>query len=225
MTTVAGPPTQQDHAPDAGRRPDRVMPPPKLRRRPMLVALGIALVVLGGMAAAWLVTTAGNTVTVLAVRADVDRGEVIGADDLVDAELPADPVIDPIPSSDLESVVGTVAARDLTAGSILTRSSTTRDQIPAVGQSIVAVTLTPGQLPSTDLRSGDVVRIVNTPRPQDDLPQANPASIDATVVGVRTVADLGQVVVDVSVPSRSAADLAVMVGTGRVAVILDGATP
>jgi hypothetical protein len=187
----------------------------------MLVALGIALVVLGGMAAAWLVTTAGNTVTVLAVRADVDRGEVIGADDLMDAHLPADPAIDPIPSSDLDSVVGKVAARDLTAGSILTRSSTTPDQIPGVGQSFVAVTLTPGQLPSTDLRSGDAVRIVNTPRPQDDLPQTNAVSIDATVVAVRELADLGQVVVDVSVPSRSAADLAVMVGTGRVALILD----
>ena len=189
----------------------------------MLVALGVALIALGGISAAWLVTSASDTVSVLAVRVDVDRGEVIAADDLIAAQLPADPAIEPIASSELDSVVGLVAARDLTAGSILTRSSTTSAQVPARGESVVAVTLTPGQLPGTDLRSGDAVRVINTPRLQDDLPMGAPKTIEATVVAVRTLESTGQVVVDVSVPTRSAPELAVLVGTGRVALILDGA--
>jgi hypothetical protein len=193
--------------------------PPKLRRRNGLIALGIALVALGGAGAAWLTTTVGQTSTVVAVRADVERGEVIEADDLTVARINSDPALQTVPENQLDSVVGQRAAVDLAAGSLLTPASTTTEVIPAPGQSLVGVTLTPAQLPAEPLLAGDPVRVIATPREQD--PVTEPTSYGATVVGVQNLPDTGQVVIDVTVPASEAGELAAQVATGRVALVLD----
>lgn len=199
-----------------------ITPPPKLRRRPALVALGVALVALGGLAAAFLVTSVTDTESVLALRVDVDRGTVIEAGDLVVAQVGADPALNPVAADERDEIVGQRAARDLSAGSLLADGSVTEEVIPAEGESLVGVALTPAQLPGTDLRSGDVVRIVNTPRAQEEVDDQQPLSIGATVVATRNVADLGQIVVDVTVPTGDAAQLAALVGTGRIVLVVDG---
>ena len=204
-----------------GEGSSAVVGPPKLRRRTGLIALGIALVCLGGAGAAYLATSVGDTAPVLTLRQDVARGEVIEAGDLTVARINGDPALRTVGESERDSIVGQRAAVDLSAGSILTPQSTTTELIPATGQSLVGVPLSPDQLPSQGLTAGDAVRIVATPREQDDPPGVAPTIYEATVVSTATLADTGQVVVDVTVPAASAGQLAAQVATGRIALVLD----
>lgn len=209
--------------PKAAPAAPQMAPPPKLRRRPMLWAVGIALIALGGLLAAWITTTVSDSESVLALRADVDRGSVIEAEDLMTVQISGDPSLKLVPAAQQADVVGQRAGRDLTAGALLPRAAITGEVIPADGDSLVGVALTRTQLPAMPLHAGDVVRVINTPRAQDDLDKGAEAfSIEATVVGVRNLADTGQVVVDVTVPTSDASQLATLVATGRVALVVDG---
>jgi hypothetical protein len=182
------------------------------------------LIALGGLVAGWAVTTVGDVQSVLAMRATVDRGTVIGASDLTVARVNLDPALRTIPAEDRDRVIGKRAAVDLAAGTNLTPDSVTTHAMPPEGRALVGVALTSAQLPAYPLRPGDTVRIVETPRTQDDPPRTNPPTTTATVVGTRKL-DTGQTVVDVSVPSGDAAALAARAATGRVALVLDSGTP
>jgi hypothetical protein len=93
--------------------------------------------------------------------------------------------------------------------------------MPAAGQSLVGVALQPAQLPTEPLRAGDRVRVVDTPTSQADPPAATPDTIPAVVVSTEALDDGRQTIVNVTVPSAQAADLAARVATGRIALILD----
>lgn len=219
----AGRPLPAEPAPEAGAAATAFAPPPKLRRRPALVALSVAFVAVGALGAAYLTTAVGNTVPVLAVRADVARGEVITADDLAVVRISLDPALSTIPGSQADAVVGMRAATDLPAGGLVTAGSVTDQDVPAVGESVVGISLRAGQMPGRELRPGDAVRVVSTPRQGDDPPLQTPASVPAVVVATRTVPETGEVVLDVTVPQSQAAGLVAAAATGRVAVVLDGA--
>lgn len=197
-------------------------PPPKLRRRPLLWALGIALIALGALGAAYVATAVSNTESVLALRADVDRGQLIDVEDLIVAQVSADPALDPVAADAQDIVIGQRATRDLNAGSLLTTDSYSDQVIPAAGDSLVGVALTSAQLPAGGVRPGETVRIINTPAAQDELPKTAPTTITATVVSLRENGDLGTLVVDVTVPTDVATDLASLVATGRIALVVDG---
>lgn len=197
-----------------------VAAPPKQRRRPALIGLGVALVALGGLGAAWLATSVSTTVEVIAVREGIARGELITADDLTTASINADPALDPVPESRLDEVVDRYAAFDLPAGTLITEGSFSGTVQPAEGEAMVGVAVTSGQLPREPLRPGDVILVVDTPNPQDDPPSSTPDSIEATVVSSTVEEETGQRIVDVVLPEVRAADLAARVATGRVSVVL-----
>ena len=209
-------------SPAAATSPKVVPAPPRTRRRRSVIAAGVALVALGGLAAAWLTTVVGNTSPVLVLSSDVTRGDVLSQQDLTVAQLPADPALSPVPAADRPAVVGQRAAVDLAAGTLLTPTSVTSEVLPADGSSLLGVALIPAQLPARALRPGDQVRVVDTPRDQDDPPTGDPVATRATVVATRALPDTGQTVVDLTVPSEQAAGLAARVATGRVALVVDG---
>ena len=93
--------------------------------------------------------------------------------------------------------------------------------MPGEGESLVGISLTPAQMPSEPLYSGDTVRIVTTPGDQGEVTEQTPVTIEATVVGVSRVEETGETVVNVSVPKEKSADLAARAATGRVALVLD----
>lgn len=198
--------------------------PPRLRRRPFLIILGVVLVAVGALLAAWVTTVVGRTEAVLVVGADITRGDVIEPGDLVVARVTPDPSLRPVAAERLDDVVGLRAAVDMPVGSLLTDAAVTERVVPAEGESVVGVALASAQLPARPLAPGDPVRIVQTPRAQEDLPDGEPASVAVTVVAVREIPDTGQSVVDVTVPSGEAARLAALVATGRVAVVVDALT-
>lgn len=194
--------------------------PVKSRRRPALAALGVVLVVTGGVGAAWLVSDAGGTVSVLAVAHDVPRGHVLEPEDLVTARTIPDAALQVVPSDHLGDLIGQRAAVSLPAGSLLTPSSTTSAVVPGEGQSVVGISLSTAQMPATTLLTGDRVRIVSTPPTQAEPPGEAPDTVQGEVVDVAAPDQAGSTTVDVLVPSLEAADLAARAATGRVALVL-----
>jgi len=210
--------TGSDPQPPAPPAPAR----PKERRRPLLIAAMIALVCLGALVSAYAYLSTSETEDVLAVRETVNRGEVIDQADLMTVQVGLDPALDPVDASQLEEVVGQRAAVDLSAGSLLTPESVTDAVLPAEGQSIVGISLTSAMMPSEPIYAGDSVRVVATPGDQGELREGtDPVSVEATVVGVRTVAETGETVVDVAVPADLAPELAARAATRKVALVLD----
>lgn len=195
--------------------------PARTRRRPGVLAAGVALVAVGALAAAYLTQVVGHTVAVVAVARSVPAGQLIGRADLTVANVNADPALRPVPADRLASLVGQRAAVDLPAGSLLTADAVAAALQPGAGRSLVGVALSPAQLPAETLRPGDRVRIVATPTAQGEPPSTTPATLTGEVVSVVGPDDAGLTVVNVSVPTGQAANLAAWVGTGRVALVLD----
>jgi Flp pilus assembly protein CpaB len=196
-------------------------PPPKLRRRPALIAAAIGAICIGALLAGWAWTATTNTQEVLVARHSIERGAVIEADDLARVRLSADPALKPVSASQLEEVVGQRASMDIAEGGMLTPDSFTSEVVPGEGQSVVGVALTPAQAPGLDLQYGDRVRVVVTPAQGEELPAGTPLTNDATVVGVNTSEETGQTVVDLLVPKADAAVLATRIATGNIALVLD----
>ncbi|MCF4120414.1 SAF domain-containing protein [Antribacter sp. KLBMP9083] len=209
--------------PAARPRPPAPAKPTRARRRPALVALGLALVALSVLATVYLTTTLGETQKVLVLVNDVARGEEITSADLRVADLPLSPSdLTPVAEGLAKTVDGKRATVDLLAGQLLTPTSYAEEVGPAEGMSVVGVSLADNQMPTrTPLTSGDRVRIVETPVAGGEPPVEDPFAIDAIVRSVAP-SDLGdQTVIDLEVDRADAAALAARAATGRVALILD----
>lgn len=196
-------------------------PPPKLRRRPALVAAAIAAICLGALLAGWAWSATTNTQEVLVARQTIERGSVITAADLERVRLSADPALNPVSGSEFNAVVGKRASLDIAAGSMLTPGSFATTVIPGTGESVVGVSLTPSRVPGLGLQSGDQVRVVVTPGQGADIPAGAPPFSEAQVVDVHTDGNSGNTVVDLLVPRADAAVLAEQAATGNVAIVLD----
>jgi len=209
--------------PEAKRRtPSSVAPPPKLRRRPLLVALSVIAVCLGALLGAWAYTSITSTQEVVAVRTAVERGQVIDREDLLTVRIGLDPALRPVPGSEINSLVGARAATDLPAGGLVTRDAVTSAVLPKTGQSVVGVALPASLMPGEPLRPGDVVRIVATPGEQGEVAASGKQrTITATVVGLFPDEEKGLTVVSVQVPYDQAAEVAARSATGKVALVLD----
>lgn len=196
---------------------------PRLRRRRSrwVLALCAALVAAGGLGTAFAFTSVNDTQEVLVVSRDIERGETIEAGDLAVVRVSVDPALTPVAGSQKAELEGSRAAVDLWAGTLLTDQAVTDSLVPGEGDSLVGISLTPAQMPSEPLYSGDAVRIVTTPGDQGEVTDERPVTIEATVVGVSRVKETGETIVDVSVPEQRAADLAARAATGRVALVLD----
>lgn len=220
MTDTATRP-ERTHDPDPGPVPGGITPPPKLRRRPALVAGAVGAICLGALLGAWAWTSTTNTQEVLAARTTIPRGSTITADDLARVRLNGDPALSPIAGSSYDEIVGQRAALDIAAGSLLTAESTSTDLLPPDGSSVVGVALTPAQAPGVQLQTGDRVRVVVTPAEGSEAPSGVPTSNDAEVLGSQIDELTGELVVDVIVPHTDATVLAARVATGNVALVLD----
>lgn len=212
---------ERSHVPPPSSAEPPLPPPPKLRRRPALTAAAVVAICLGAILGGWAWTATTNTHEVLAARADIERGSIIEATDLVRVRVNSDPALKPVGAGSLDSVVGQRATVDIAAGSLLTPSAYSESVVPAEDLSVVGVALTSSQAPGMELQAGDRVRVVATPAEGSDAPAGVPSFSEAQVVGVRLSDDTGQLVVDLLVPHAEAATLAAQVATGNVAIVLD----
>jgi hypothetical protein len=145
------------------------------RHRGALVGVGLALVALGALAFLYVSGRLSEAVPVIAVAVDVERGAVLTEVDLTTAAVAPDPALTPVSADRMDEVIGLRAAADLVAGSLVTEASFTVSVVPAAGEAVVGVALSPDQMPGEPLLPGDVVAIVETPGPSEQASVRCPA--------------------------------------------------
>ncbi len=197
-------------------------PPPKLRRRPLLIAVSVAAICLGALVSAWAYSSTSHTQDVIGMRNTVLRGDTITRADLASVKISVDPALTPVPASQLEAMVGQRAAMDLPAGGVLTAAAVTTALTPPAGQSIVGIAAAPGMMPALRLRVGDTIRIVSTPGQQGTVSAVAPPSLTGLVIDLSPAGDnAGSTIINVQIPAADAAQLAARVATGKIAIVLD----
>ena len=202
---------------------------PRRRRRPYLVAAGLALSMVGSLCAVWAYDQAGDRVSVIAVARAVPAGQTIQPADLAVARIAKDPALHPVPVSKQSDIVGKTAAADLPAGSLVTEQSVRHGPSPTRGQDIVGVLAKPGQMPAEGLNPGDPVDLVLAPAADPGASAKTgtgqaPQRIEAVVVRVADAAAAGDGsrIVDVAVPPQSSTMVASWAAAGNVVVVLKG---
>jgi hypothetical protein len=197
---------------------------PGRRRRPAMLALGLALVTAGAAVAAATTMAAGDRSPVLTVVRQVDAGTAIEAADLGVARVAADPQLDPVPAADRHKVVGQIAGVDLRPGTLLSPSQLDAVAIPGPGQALVGVALAPGRLPGRALRRGDPVLAVvaagESVPGQSDAAAGQPGTRTAEVVSTGAPAPDGTVVVDLLIAEADAAGLAADAAAGLISLVV-----
>lgn len=197
---------------------------PKSRRRPALLALGVALVAVGALVTAWLVSSASQHTPVLVLAHDVPFGATLSQSDLAVTDVSVDSTVAVVPAADESSVVGMTAATNLPAGTLLARSSLTAAAPPAAGQLLVGLAVPANRMPAGGLTAGDRILVVDTPAADADPPTGPPPTISATVVRVGAADLNGVSVVDVTVATGDGPALAARAATGRIAVVVEPRT-
>ncbi|MEO7844363.1 MAG: SAF domain-containing protein [Nocardioides sp.] len=179
----------------------------------------VLFVVVMALAAAWLYQRKGDMVEVLVVQRSVAAGAVIGNSDLGTAQVSG--VAGALDLNDVESVVGMRAVAGLVPGQVLTDAAVTSDQLPAVGQKVVALRLDFGRVPD-GLGAGAMVDVLAVPGEGETDPGAldDPTVLAAQVqvVAVTEAVD-GGLVVSVLAPDASSDRVAAYAAAGRVTII------
>lgn len=206
---------------DPGAAPDqRIAPPPKMRRRPAMIALSIACIAVGGLAAAWAWQTTSSTNTVLAARETVLRGEVIEAADVIEVQVGTDPAVAAIPAELVGDVVGRTAGLDIAQGSVFTYDQVQEEPIPAPGRSVVGLSLPAGLMPQGQVRNGDAVRVVTTDG-ETGTTDATATGVAGIVRGLSSDEVSGNAIANVEVSAEEAVRVASAASAGKVALILE----
>jgi hypothetical protein len=210
--------------PAATTAPARVALPTR-ERKPWMIAVAVLLVVGMALLGVVLVNRAAAKADVLVVKQRVPTGHVVVAADLGSVQLSGG--IRAIAASDVHTVVGQVAAVELVPGQVVNRDMLTAERVPAAGQSMIGLSLAPGQLPGDGIAAGDAVQLVAVPSKSDaespllDRPEVLGSS--ATVYAARPDTTTGgNMLVTLVVPAAEAAQLATYGSAGKVALIKVG---
>ncbi|MEE2050594.1 SAF domain-containing protein [Nocardiopsis tropica] len=186
-----------------------------------MMVLGVLLVTTCALAGTALVQSMDDRASVLVVARDVPLGQVVVEEDLVSAQISADPAVETVAADQTDAVVGQTATTPLAVGELVTMSKLESAPLPEAGHQLVAIALRPSQLPAQGLRAGDVVQVVSTPGEGGEVPTELPASVRATVLRVGEPDMDGISVVDVQTPATDGAVLAARVATGRIALVVE----
>jgi hypothetical protein len=194
------------------------------RRRPAMIALSIALAGAGVLVSAGLYQRANHQVPVVLVTGAVPAGAAITAADVGTTTVAAGPGVQLIPASQLQQVIGEIAATALRPGTLLAASELTRAQPPAPGQVLVPVPVKPSDLPASGLFPGDQVLAIATPGAPGGNASAAPVLIRPVAGLVQRVRDVpdqdGLDVVDLLVPASAGTAVAQQAATGQIALIV-----
>ncbi len=202
---------------------DAPVTPPKVvrqrRMRPGLLGLAVLLIALGGLGAAFAVTSVRTTGTYLAVARPVEVGRTVGADDLVPVQVSGGAGLSPVPAAQRDEVVGKRAKVSLVPGTLLTLDQLTDAPLLGPGQQQFALGLEPAQVPARKLHPGDKVLLVSTPPGNEERSVATATRFEATVIDTTTRED-DEVVVYVALVVRDVPAVAALVAQDRIAVAL-----
>ncbi|WFE37815.1 SAF domain-containing protein [Micromonospora sp. WMMD998] len=199
--------------------------PPKVVRqrriRPGLLGLAILLIALGGLGAAFAVTSVRSTGTYLAVARPVEVGQQITADDLVPVQLSGGRELRPVPAARMKDLLGLRAAVRLTPGTLLTTTQLTEAPLLGPGQQQIALGLAADQVPARKLHPGDKVLLVSTPDTSTSGAGATRGGtrFEATVIDTAVPAS-NDVVVYLALAVRDVPAVVALASDDRVALVL-----
>ncbi|SCL16459.1 SAF domain-containing protein [Micromonospora inyonensis] len=205
---------------------DAPVAPPRVvrqrRMRPGLLGLAVLLIALGGLGAAFAVTSVRATGTYLAVARPVGVGTVLSADDLMSVQVAGGQGLKPVPAGDIDDVIGKRAAVTLTPGTLVTQAQLTDKPLLGPDQQQLALGLKPSEVPARALRPGDRVLLVSTPvKSSDGRTPTSATRFTATVIDSDTP-ETGTVVVYLAVSVRDVPAVVALNAERRIALVLTG---
>lgn len=188
------------------------------RRRWGRIAAGVVMVLLGGLVVSSVLGAAGDRVDVLAVANEVERHEVIEADDLARVRVAVDQDVQTVAAGDLDDVVGSVAATDLVAGSLLSPDQVraSDERVVGSGETIVGLVLSASDAPLGQLSTGADVLVVIRPAggEVDDVETVQGWLLDVSAPAQQS----GDRPVSVVIPAGRVGEVSAAAGEGRVTV-------
>ncbi|MGW3619653.1 SAF domain-containing protein [Micromonospora arida] len=200
-----------------------INPPTVVRQRrvrPGLLGLAVLLIALGGLGAAFAVTSVRATGSYLAVARPVEVGREISAADLVTVQVAGGQGLRPVPAARLDEVVGKRAAVALLPGTLLTLGQVTDDPLLGPGQQQIAIGLKTAQVPARELHPGDKVLLVSTPDKDADAdPAAAGTRFTATVIDMVSPANDDKVLY-LALLTRDVPAVVALAAQERLAVVL-----
>lgn len=204
---------------------DAPVAPPKVvrqrRMRPGLLGLAVLLIALGGLGAAFAVTSVRATGTYLAIGRTVEVGTALTTDDLISVEVAGGQGLKPVKASRIDEVLGKRAAVTLTPGTLLTMAQLTDEPMIGPGQQQVAIGLKATEVPAKELRPGDKVVLFSTPE-RDAKTTAPSTRFQATVIDTAKP-DKANTVLYLALASRDVPAVVNLADANRIAVVLDAA--
>ncbi len=218
----------KERAKQNGHREERfdldAAPSAKGQRRLPEIAAGMLVIAVCALGALWWQATGSEKQPVLALRGDVERGQVITVDDLQVVGIDADAAVAVLADTDSALVVGRTARSDLPSGTLIVTSQFLDGSLIEAGDGVVGLSLEAGEFPSLTLAAGDTVGVVLTPAAGD--PRAFSEDVEATVlveramvVEVSSVGAQGHLFVSLQVGEDDAARVAAAASADRVRLI------
>ncbi|MET8041552.1 SAF domain-containing protein [Micromonospora sp. NPDC005215] len=203
---------------------DAPVNPPKVVRqrrvRPGLLGLAVLLIALGGLGAAFAVTSVRATGSYLAVARPVEVGREVTAADLITVQVAGGQGLRPVPAGRLDEVVGKRAAVTLVPGTLLTLGQITDNPLLGPDQQQIALGLKTAQVPARQLHPGDKVLLVSTPdRSNTGDPAAAGTRFPATVIDMVSPANDDKVLY-LALPTRDVPAVVALTAQARIAVVL-----
>lgn len=189
---------------------ESIRPAVRSRRNTRWIAAGILAVCLGGIGAALLYANVSSAASVITIKRDVFRDQVITADDLGISSLSAPIGLETVPAADISTVVGRTANADLIAGGLLHPRSFGDPAVPD-GAVRLGLRLAPGRLPNSTLLPGAAVLLAPVASGSGGAPGG--AVVDAIVASVPELQSDGTTLLDVTV-ARAAGERVVQLAAG-----------
>ena len=154
----------------------RRLPRPQRTRRPLVMMASAVVVFASVFSFATLYSSSHHQLSVLVVVRPLQEGQRITGADLGQVSLSVSTGVTPIPVTDAPRLAGLRAVAYLPAGSVLIAADVTGSPPVPAGDGVVGLELKGGQLPSTGVRPGDQVMVVQTSSPGTPIAPATSGS-------------------------------------------------
>jgi len=192
-------------------------PVPRIRRSPLLVVAGVVLVIAGALVSVGIYTNLGKTQEVIAIVSPVARGEQIQRTDLTTVQVGFDPILTPVPASEINQIVGQYAIADLIPGTFLSSNAVGERVSPGQGSAEVGIALMDGEYPDDGLMPGDEVSLIAVPDTTDGTTE--PTSYPGTLVTISSP-QANMIMVTVLVNAGDAPTVAALSASDKLALVL-----
>lgn len=197
---------------------------PKLRRRRTHTLAAVALLIVAGLAAVFIVQQLQTQNRVVQVRADIPRGAVIKPTDLAEVTVGSIQGVSTVPADQLTTLLGQRATIDLSKGSLLPAGGVGAVAIPAPKTTLVGIRLDQGRMVIGDVAIGSKLRLIVT-APQGGDPafrdKNSGRQFPALLIASSPALDGAATLVNVQVAQSQASLIAQLAATGRIAIVQD----